>query len=202
MTHLYFMRHAQDIYDEDTDGIYRDLGLAPEGIEQANKLRDRLLRTEELKPDVFISSPERRAKETAEIIAPALGQPVTLDVDFEEWRSDDGSMTPAKFMELWGAVPKSQKPYYRWYEGGENRVEFALRVHQALNRVIQAHAGKIVAIMTHGAFLQMTFPYFFGFGEASIERALPEMRRTSITHWLQTKDRWTLERSNDYYHLL
>jgi 2,3-bisphosphoglycerate-dependent phosphoglycerate mutase len=202
MTHLYFMRHAQDNYDQDTDGMYRDLGLSPEGIDQANRLRDRLLRTSELKPDVFISSPERRAKETAEIIAPALGQPVTLDADFEEWRSDDGSMTPTRFMELWNEVPKSQRAYYRWYEGGENRVEFALRVHQALNRIIQEHAGKTIAIMTHGAFLQMTFPYFFGFGEASIERALPEMRRTSITHWVQIKDRWTLERSNDYYHLL
>lgn len=203
MTHLYLIRHAENI-DGLIDGKMGDLGLSPEGITQAERLRDRLTRTGEIKPDVFISSPERRAKETAEIIAPAFGLPITFDSDFEEWRSDDGSIEQDEFMRRWAEVPKTQKAYYRWIEGFETRAELGLRVSSTLNRVIQQHTGKTMVIVTHGAFLQMSFGYFFGYGEAVIDRAIPEIRRTSITHWYQNEgqDRWNLERSNDYHHLL
>jgi 2,3-bisphosphoglycerate-dependent phosphoglycerate mutase len=152
---------------------------------------------------VFISSPERRAHETAKILTPAFNQPITLDKDVEEWRSDDGSLTPEEFMERWQQVPKSQKAYYRWFEGGENRAEFTLRAHLTLNRILQEHAGKTVVVLGHGAFIQISFGYFFGYGEASLERAIPEIKHTSITHWYNSEDqdRWMFERSNDYHHL-
>ena len=202
MTHLYLIRHADSIEGLE-DGKYRDLGLSPEGIIQAERLRDRLAKGE-IKPDVFIVSSERRAHETAKIIAPALVIPFVLDDAFVEWRADDGSLTPEEFAARWEAVPKSQKPYYRWMDGYENRVEFTLRVQLAVNRVLQEHAGKTILAVTHGAFIQVTFAYYFGYGEASIDRAIPEIRRTSITHWYKAEhdERWTLERSNDYHHLL
>ena len=106
-------------------------------------------------------------------------------------------------MARWNAVPDADKPYYRWVEGCENRMEFTLRVHLALNRIVREHAGKTIALLSHGAFIQLSFLYFFGFGEASLQCAAPEIRRTSITHWYRPegKTRWTLERSNDCHHL-
>lgn len=73
MTHLYFIRHADYIYDI-VDGKYPKInqGLSALGKAEAEKLRDRLLTTKEIKPDVFICSAERGARETAEIIAPAI----------------------------------------------------------------------------------------------------------------------------------
>ncbi|MBI1278612.1 MAG: histidine phosphatase family protein [Anaerolineaceae bacterium] len=202
LTHIYLIRHAENI-DGLIDGKMGDLGLSPEGVTQAQHLRDRLAKSSEIQPDVFIVSPERRANETAHIIQPALGQPMVLDENVVEWKSDDGSIEPEEFMRRWNEVPKAHKPYYRWIEGYENRMEFSLRVHQALNRIVQQYAGKTVVILTHGAFIQMSFMYFFGFGEAILDRAVPEIRRTSITHWyLDAKERWTLERSNDYQHLM
>ena len=203
MTHLYLIRHGDNI-DGLEDGKYRDLGLSAEGIRQSESLRDRLIRTGEIKPDVFISSPERRAHETAKILAPAFGQPIVLDKDVEEWRSDDGSLSPEEFMERMRQIPKGQEAYYRWIEGYENRLEFSLRVHLALNRIIQEHAGRTIVLLTHGAFLQISFGYFFGHGEANLERAAPDVAKTSITHWRTSQDgnRWILERSNDYHHLL
>jgi broad specificity phosphatase PhoE len=47
--------------------------LSPQGIIQAEWLRDRLVNSGEIKPDVFISSPERGAHETAKIIEPVMG---------------------------------------------------------------------------------------------------------------------------------
>lgn len=204
MTHLFLIRHG-----ENTDGLkdskYQDLGLSPEGIHQAERLRDRLTRTGEIHPDLFISSPETRARQTAEIIAPAFGLPITFDKDVEEWRSDDGSLDPDEFMRQWRAIPEGQKAYYRWVEGGENRAEFTLRVQLTLNRLTQEHAGKTIVVLTHGGFIQVSFRHFFGFGEAGMEAgASQEIRRTSLTHWYIPPEskRWILERSNDYHHLL
>ncbi len=204
MTHLYLIRHADYIYDlVDSKYPKRDLGLSPEGVVQAERLRDRLASTEEIKPDVFTSSTDRGAHETAKILAPAFGQQIVLDKDVEEWRSEDGSLSTEEFMARWSQVPKSQKAYYRWIDGCENRMEFVLRVHLALNRILQEHAGKTIVVVTHGAFIQTSFTFFFGYGEASLDRATPEIKRTSITHWYKRddQDRWVLERSNDYHHL-
>jgi probable phosphoglycerate mutase len=203
MTHLYLIRHGENI-DGLEDGKSRDLGLSPEGITQAERLRDRLASTGEIKCDVFISSPERRAHETARILAPVLGQEIVLDKEVEEWRSDDGSLSSEEFMEQWKAIPKGQEAYYRWVEGYENRLEFSLRVHLALNRILQENERKTIFVVTHGGFIQLSFLFFFGFGEASLQHgAAPEIKRTSITHWYKPEDgkRWLLERSNDYHHL-
>jgi 2,3-bisphosphoglycerate-dependent phosphoglycerate mutase len=202
-THLYLIRHA-DMVEGLEDGKYQDLGLSPEGVSQAERLRDRLIRTQEIKPDVFIASSARRALETANILTPAFEQLMVVDADFEEWRGDDGSLSPEEFMERWNQVPKAQRAYFRWMEGYENRLEFSLRVHLALNRVLEAHADKTIVIVTHGAFIQIAFSFFFGYGEASFARAAPEIRKASITHWFKSAnlDNWVLERSNDYHHLL
>jgi probable phosphoglycerate mutase len=204
MTHLYLIRHADYVYDL-VDGKYpkRDQGLSPEGIRQAERLRDRLARTREIKPDVFISSPERGAHETAQILAPVIGQPIILDSDVEEWHSEDGSLSTAEFMEPWEKLTDAQRPYYRWVEGCETTVEFALRVNVALNRILQEHQGKTILILSHGAFIQVSFSYFFGYSMAIPQRAAPDVKRTSIMYWFkaENKNTWLLERSNDYHHL-
>jgi 2,3-bisphosphoglycerate-dependent phosphoglycerate mutase len=202
MTHLYLIRHGDSI-DGLEDGQYRDLGLSPEGIRQAERLRDRLAGTGEIKPDVFISSPERRAHETARILAPAVGQPIVLDEDVEEWRSEDGSLSSEEFMRRWEQTPSSQRLFQHWVEGGESWVEFSARVQTAFNRILREHAGKTILLLTHGGDIQVAFFYFFGFGLANFRRSTMVVNKTSITHWFQQEeeDRWILERFNDYHHL-
>ncbi|MEQ8674310.1 MAG: histidine phosphatase family protein [Aggregatilineales bacterium] len=204
MTHLYIVRHGDSIYDT-VDGKFprRDLGLSAEGLKQAEHLRDRLKHSEEIKPDVLIASPERRAKETAEIIAPIFDMPIIFDEDVEEWRSDDGTLTDEEFMRPWEALSAAEKPYYRWIEGCETLLEFSLRVNVAMNRILNEHQGKTILLASHGAFIQATFAYFFGFSLAIPPRVSPEIHHTSITHWYRSdkQERWILERTNDYHHL-
>src|SRR5258706_2264200 len=203
MTHLYLIRHADYLYDV-VDGKYpkRDLGLTPEGISQAERLRDRLARTGEIKVDVFISSPERGAHETAEIVAPALGQAIILDKEVEEWRSEDGTLSDEAFMAIWEKLSDLERPYHRFVEGCETMLEFSLRVHIALNRILEEYQGKTILILSHGAFIQTSFAYFFGYSMAVPQRAAAEIKRTSITHWfkMENRNRWILERSNDCHH--
>ncbi|MEM8530555.1 MAG: histidine phosphatase family protein [Chloroflexota bacterium] len=203
MTHLYLIRHADYLYDViDEKYPKRNLGLTAEGIVQAEKLRNRLVNTGEIKPNVFISSTERGAKETAEIIAPAFDVDILFDEDVEEWRSEDGTLSTEEFMGTWNALSDTEKPYYRWVEGCETILEFSLRVNVTLNRILSAYEGKSILIMTHGVFIQASFAYFFGFSLAIPQQAVPEVNKTSITHWFERHaNKWVLERVNDHHHL-
>jgi probable phosphoglycerate mutase len=203
MTNLYLIRHADYLYDT-VDGEYpkRNLGLTPEGIVQAEKLHARLANTDKIKPDVFISSTERGAKETAEIISPAFDLPINFDEDVAEWRSEDGTLSTDEFMAAWNALSEEEKPYYRFVDGCETLLEFSNRVNVTLRRILKAHDGKSILILTHGGFIQASFAYFFGFSLAVPQRVVPEVNRTSITHWFKLREnKWVLERLNDCHHL-
>lgn len=200
MTHLYLIRHAEYIYELDGDRKH-DLGLSAVGQDQAERLRNRLVKSGELKPDVFICSSERRARETADILQPALGAPPLFDDEVVEWRSEDGTMEDEVFMGMWNATPRLQKPFLRFMPGCETAVEFMARAQSAFNRITQEHAGKTVVVLTHGGVIQTSFAFFFGYGLATMARAGANVKNTSITHWHQSDGLWILECSNDYHHL-
>jgi len=84
-----------------------------------------------------------------------------------------------------------------------SRLEFSTRAQIALNRIVQDHAGKTIAVVTHGGVIQVSFEYFFGFGQATWERASLEMKNTATTYWVQAENsnKWLLERFNDAGHL-
>ena len=201
MSHLYLIRHGAALDLE--DGTYlADPALSPEGVAQTERLRDRLAKTREIKADVLISSPLRRAQESAQILAPALGQPVVLDAEVAEWRSDDGNLVPGEFIARWQETPVTQRPFFRWSQGCETWLEFSVRVQQALNRLLQEHEGKTAVIVAHGEIIQASFVYFFGLSAASIPGV--SIENTSITHWVKPeKDspRWVLKSFNDAHHL-
>ena len=82
MKTLILVRHAKSSW---TDPALpdRDRPLNDRGKRDAPKMARRLAR-DNLKPDLILSSPARRARKTARILAKAL------DYDFEDIRLDDG----------------------------------------------------------------------------------------------------------------
>jgi probable phosphoglycerate mutase len=207
MTQIYLIRHgAYHQAAEREGGPEVDLGLNDEGRAQAERLRARLAAQNEIAADVLLSSTERRAMETAAILAPALGLPVVPDRDLEEWRSDDGTIPGDVFMAQWRALSERQRPFHRFLPDCETGIEFSMRVHSALHRLASDHQGKRLALMTHGGVIQVAFQFFFGFGDAAFRRAYPAAGHTSITHWRREvppggNERWVLEFSNDCAHL-
>jgi probable phosphoglycerate mutase len=200
LTSIYLIRHGD--YDELVDGTSAENpSLSPKGIRQAELLRDRLARTGEIKADALISSPARRAHETAQILAPALGASVVLETDLEEWRCDRGVLSPDEFSARWQRVSDAQRPYFQWVEGGESFVELTTRVQLALNRIWQEQVGKTIVLVTHGGVIQASFAYFFNLSAATIPGISTE--NTAITHWTRSADgsRWTLRSHNDHAHL-
>ena len=204
MTHLYLVRHGN--YIKKKEDKFIDGRLSPKGIQQAERLRDRLLESKEIKVDVLVSSTMNRAQHTAEIIAPGLGLHIILDEGVEEWRNEDGSLTEEEFIALWRDVPAEERPFFRWVNGCENWMEFMVRTTSALHRIIHEHNGKHIMIVCHGGIIEASFVYFFEMSMANLRRASVDARHTSITHWHKAERAgfpaiWLLERYNDTQHL-
>lgn len=206
MTDLYLIRHA-DFTTGLKDGTYADLGLTPLGVRQTERLRDRLTATGEIKADALISSPLPRARQTAEILADALGVPVVLDKELEEWRNEDGSLSEEAFMERVMATPDAQVPFARWVPGCENWLEFSIRAASALDRIVREHTDKTSVVVCHGGIIEVSLSLFFGLSGAPLRRLNVDSGYTSITHWQHVVpppgflSEWLLERYNDCAHL-
>lgn len=218
-TNLYFIRHGQAYSQLDRPGATRegvlvggvrgDRGLTPLGREQAEHLRDRLAATGEIQADVAIASTMARARETAQIVVPALGVPLLLDDDLHEVRPGEADALSIMEAEArFGRFDARTDPY-RAAPGAENFGTFLLRVGATLARITQDHAGKTVVLFTHGGFIDASFLVFFQMHTLTPPIAAFYTRNTSITHWAWTgpdhadewlRGRWRLVRYNDDVH--
>lgn len=205
MTDLYLIRHGEAlgaILD-----IIGDTALSPLGILQAERLRDRLAATGEIAADVLISSTFKRARQTAEIIAPALDLPIVFDDEVQELR--DGvaeGMHVEDYRAKYGEVNFRETPFRQVAPAGENWGQFVLRVSTALDRIVRDNSGKTIVIVCHGGVVGVSFLYFLGIGSLQYPQAGFDTDNTSITHWARRSfneraARWRLKCYNDDMHL-
>ena len=164
MSNIYLIRHAQQIEDfVPIDNWLYEVPLAPIGITQAEHLRDRLAATHEIQADVLISSPLLRARTTAEIIAPALGLPVMLDDDFQEFRTGNRvGIADKDIDEAFSFVDFEREPLRIAAPGGESWQQFITRISGAFDRIAHDYDGKAVVIVTHDGVICASFLYFLG----------------------------------------
>lgn len=186
MTHLYLIRHGEAVCNVDptapTAGPIGDLGLTPLGRTQAERLRDRLAATGEIQADVLIASTLRRARETAEIIAPALGLPIIWDDDVQELRVGEFDGRP--WNEIEQLVPDLRnEPLRPFAPGGENWPQFVLRVGGALDRIVREHQDKTIVVVCHGGVVDSSFLLFTGLAGFTMPALELHTRNTAITHW-------------------
>ena len=186
LTHLYLIRHGEAVCNVDraapTAGMKGDLGLTELGKLQAERLRDRLAATGEIQPDVFIASTLPRARQTAEIIAPAIGLPIIWDDEVQELRV--GEIDGVPWRDIAESVPDFRiEPFRPLAPGGENWPQFMLRVATALDRITREHEGKTIVVVCHGGVIDSSFAIFYGAGAFSFPAVDLATRNTSITHW-------------------
>ncbi len=205
MTNLYLIRHGEA--RGAIQNFIGDGGLSPLGVKQAERLRDRLRATKEIAADIFIASTFPRARQTAEIISPAIGVPLTLTDDIQEMRPGEAEgMSIEEFRQTFGEPDFETDPYHPLSPGGENWGQFMLRMGTALDRILREHAGKTIVLVCHGGIIDGSFLYFFRMGAWTLPSARFDTRNTSITHWQQfstmrQEKRWRLTRYNDAFHL-
>ena len=119
MTHLYLIRHGQAYSNIDPTGtpvagVNGDLGLTAHGRLQAERLRDRLLATGEIQPDVLLASTMPRARQTAEIVAPAFDLPLLFDEELHERRPGEADgMSYAEAMARYVDSDLREEPFTR-----------------------------------------------------------------------------------------
>lgn len=143
---LLLIRHAEPIRVEDAEGP-ADPTLHERGHRQAALLAA-WLAGERL--DAIWASPMRRARETAEAVAVAHGLKVEIDDELAEFDREAVSYIP--FEEL--RETKDERYHAMTQDRLEDldvdRVEFQAAVVRAVERVIDANAGRKVGVVCHG----------------------------------------------------
>ncbi|MDQ6875404.1 MAG: bifunctional RNase H/acid phosphatase [Actinomycetota bacterium] len=126
-----------------------DAALTPAGQAQARALAARV--AELPRVDAVVSSPLRRARQTAQVVADALHLPVVeeeglAETDFGTWdgytMADVRSQWPDE-LDAWLASADVAPP------GGESFTATELRVRRARDRILRDHAAATVAVVSH-----------------------------------------------------
>ncbi|ETK32370.1 bifunctional RNase H/acid phosphatase [Microbispora sp. ATCC PTA-5024] len=150
-TSLLLLRHGETpLSIEKRFSGLGDPALTSNGLSQAEAAALRLSR----KPydiEAIVSSPLTRARQTAEAVAARTGLTVLVEEDLRE--TDFGAWEGHTFAEIqqrwpdqlaaWLADPDAAPP------GGESFTATALRVDRARDRIVRAHEGRSVVVVSH-----------------------------------------------------
>lgn len=208
---LVLIRHGEsNVTVQRTIGGHRTCsGLSPLGRQQAERLRDRLASTDELSAARLVSSGFPRARETAEIIAPAVGAAeIEIIAGFGE--HDPGpeidGMSFDGYVERFGRPNWSGDPHHNVFPGGETTAAFHLRVGAALSALVRSMDDSRTIVCCHGGVIDAAF--------RALLRTAPtggfelQTLNTSITEFAPTGSSddgigatWRLVRYNDSAHL-
>lgn len=212
VTRLVFVRHGESTSNLEgwLSGIETCGGLTEKGRAQAEALRDRLLRTDELRPDVVFTSVMARAVQTAEIAAPSWsGVPVEQLRDLSERLPGEcEGMDHDQYREKYGRGPYDDFAA-AMSPGGETLDDFLGRVRNVVDEIAQRCAGQTAVLVCHGGVIISGAAHLAG--EDLTVRALrwAPPSHTSITEWVRWDGggpysgtgAWMLERYNDAGHL-
>ncbi|MEU7744554.1 bifunctional RNase H/acid phosphatase [Nonomuraea sp. NPDC049158] len=150
-TSLLLLRHGETPLSVDRrfSGL-GDAELTTKGLAQASAAAERLSR-EPYHVDVIVSSPLKRARQTAEAVAQRTGVAVEVDDDLRE--ADFGVWEGHTFTEVqrgwpaelaaWLADPTTAPP------DGESFEAVAERVKRAEERLVERYEGRTVLIVSH-----------------------------------------------------
>lgn len=175
---LILVRHGETLWNVDRriQG-HLDVELSPVGHAQAGRLARRLasgstpphgagldVATGTLEAgwlvDAVIASDLARARQTAEPLAAALGLPIRFDA---AWRERHFGLFQG--MSHADMVAGGGEVLQRWqrldptddFDDGESFLAFVERIDGALNRLVSAHAGQCVMVVTHGGVLDVIY---------------------------------------------
>jgi probable phosphoglycerate mutase len=207
VTRIVLIRHGQALsFVEQTVAGHACKGLSDHGRIQAARLRDRLVRTGELRgASVFYASLMRRAHETAEIIAAGIGDgslEIRQDCGLcEQHPGQADGILWSEYDERFGSIDTlGVRDRSKVAAPGSESVDMMVsRVGQALDRLADEHADETIVVACHGGVVGCSFEALAGIRLNSLVRYT---ENTAITEWLHSEHGWSLVRFNDAAHLL
>ncbi|GAB3302929.1 bifunctional RNase H/acid phosphatase [Epidermidibacterium keratini] len=129
-----------------------DLPLTPKGEQQAAAAASRVADSIEAgQISAVLSSPLRRAQQTAQAVGQALGVPVKVDerlreIDFGDWEGltfDEARRAAGDAFGTWLGSPDAAPP------GGESQAQCLERVADLRNSLLREYADQRVLVVTH-----------------------------------------------------
>lgn len=179
-----------------TDGR-ADPGLAPEGVEQAERIAGRLAGQ---RIDAVYVTSLRRTAQTAAPLARRLGLVPQVERELREVGLGDweGGVYRQKVAEN-GPLVRRMLTEGRWdvIPGAESGGELAARVRDAVERLAAAHPDQRLAVFTHGGVIGQAMALASG-GRVF---AFVGADNGSISHLVVRGDQWTVRAFNDTAHL-
>jgi len=126
-----------------------DVPLGPSGVGQAKAAASRLAARSPI--DAVVSSPLRRAADTAAIVAAELGLAPVVDEDLRETDFGDwDGLTLAEIQQRWpAAVACWRRDPGQPPPGGESFADTAKRVNRACDRLLRDYGGQTVLVVSH-----------------------------------------------------
>lgn len=196
------MRHGQSVGN--AAGVHQgqsDFPLNNTGIRQSQALARRWL-AEGVTFDGIISSPLKRARQTAEIIVEALQIPLEFNPDWME--RDNGVLAGLRpdQVEERQLRPPFIHPYQRIGETGESQWELYLRAGRAVQDLLHRPPGRYLVI-SHGGILNHVLYAILGIVPgANFHGPRFAFRNTAFATLSYNPERhiWLLEGLNDHAH--
>jgi probable phosphoglycerate mutase len=200
---LVLVRHGEGRVNVDgvIGGLQGCLGLTDRGRRQVQALSERWAQAG-FRPDVLVSSPVRRARETAAALARSMpGVVVTEDCSLCEMHLGDADgLTWLEYDTRFGRFDLEAEPARPFAPGAESWAAVEARVRTCLDQLAAAHAGQTVVVVTHAGFIVAALIVLLAM-PASSERAYLDPHFTSITCVHRSSQRWSLVSFNDVAHL-
>lgn len=151
---FYVTRHGQTAWNlENKVCGATDLPLTNAGIAQARETAERIAHE---KIDLIISSPMKRALQTAQILNRERRIPLLTDRRLREQnygRFEGGPRDDPEFL-------ANKRKFAFAYPGGESHMQVAARVYSFLEEARARYQGKTLLIVCHGGICRVIESYF------------------------------------------
>lgn len=182
-TRLVLVRHGETVWHADNRyaGGDSDIDLTPLGRRQASALAT-WARTQDFQ--AVVTSPVRRAYETATPVAAALSLPLRVVEDLRE--IDFGVAEGRTIDELLDMDPEMvhrfrEDPAAHPFPGSERPETAAARAADALREVARAHPGGRVLVVAHNTLLRLALCALLDIPAGRYRRLLPRLDNAAIT---------------------
>lgn len=198
---LYLLRHGESEGNRDNKFRGRaDFPLTETGKAQAECAGKYLKGTDF---DIILSSPLKRAQETAKIAANHLNMDVVIDERFNNiklgpWEGREKEFIKREFPKEWDLWTKT--PEYMHIDGMESLDELQMRTYKAVCDISSKYSGNVL-IVTHRAVLKPMIAKLINIEKPYFWRIYLDTASITVLELLEEERGWMLKNLNINHYL-
>ncbi len=181
-TTLFLARHGQTVWHaENRYAGVSDVDLTDVGRTQAAELAEWAAQH---RPDVVVSSPVRRARETATGAAAAIGRELQIESRLAEMsfgRAEGKTMSELRELDPHMVKRFVADPVRAHFPGGEDPAGAAERGSAALIHLAQQHHGQTLLVVAHNTLLRLSLCRLIGVDVGRYRRLFPKFDNGCLT---------------------